>query len=165
MLIYAVGFGPLYQFLYQSQFGISKVLVQIDLISIIITSSLLAVLQAVDGISLNMAVNSWSIPAPGIEKISTFHVAEGIIWIEIATNSFSPMIQSAIAIVFGTAIITAADAAASSKRESHLIGRWNSAIGIFAGIVTMITGISTIYLGFASNLASITMASYSSYII
>ena len=66
-----------------------------------------------------------------------------------------------IAIVFGTAIITAA----SSKRESHLIGRWNGAAGIFAGIVTMITGISTIYLGFASNLASITMSSYSSYII
>jgi len=66
-----------------------------------------------------------------------------------------------IAIVFGTAIITAA----SSKRESHLIGRWNGAAGIFAGIVTMITGISTIYLGLASNLASITMASYSSYII
>jgi len=74
------------------------------------------------------------------------------------------MIQGTIAIVFGTAIITAADAAASSKRESHLIGRWNSAIGIFEGIVTMITGTSTIYLGFASNLASITMASYSSYI-
>ena len=83
MLIYAVGFGPLYQFLYQSQFGISKVLVQTDLISTIITASLLAVLQAVDGISLKMAINSWSISAPGIEKISTFHVAEGIIWIEL----------------------------------------------------------------------------------
>jgi len=155
------GFGPLYQFLYQSQFGNYKGLIQIGLISTIITASLLAVLQAVDGISLKMAVNSWSISAPGIEKISTFHVAEGIIWIEITTDSFSHMLQGEIAIVFGTAIITTA----SSKRESHLIGRWNGATGIFAGIVTMITGISTIYLGLASNLASITMASYSSYII
>jgi len=58
MLIYAVGFGPLYQFLYQSQFGNYKGLIQIGLISTIITASLLAVLQAVDGISLKMAVNS-----------------------------------------------------------------------------------------------------------
>ncbi|MGN6628701.1 MAG: hypothetical protein ACTHKJ_02380 [Candidatus Nitrosocosmicus sp.] len=52
-----------------------------------------------------------------------------------------------------------------ASKKSSLIPRWNGAIGIFAGIVTIITGISTGYLGFASNLTGITMVSYSSYIV
>ncbi|MGN6624640.1 MAG: hypothetical protein ACTHKK_10910 [Candidatus Nitrosocosmicus sp.] len=160
MLIYVVGFVALYRFLYQSQFGIPKLLVQIGLIMTIITASLLAFLQEVDGISLKMAVDSWSTSARGIEKISIFHVAEGIRWIEIATNSFSRILHGAVAIIFGTAIITTV-----ASKKSSLIPRWNGAIGIFAGIVTIITGISTGYLGFASNLTGITMVSYSSYIV
>jgi hypothetical protein len=48
----------------------------------ILTASILVILQAVDGISLKRAVDSWA-DAPQQEKIVAFRVAEGIRWTEI----------------------------------------------------------------------------------
>jgi hypothetical protein len=56
------------------------------------TANAIAVLQAVDGIALKMAVDSW-VAAPPEEKAIIFRVAEGIRLIEYGTNSIFHILQ------------------------------------------------------------------------
>ena len=56
------------------------------------TATAIAVLQAIDGIALKMAVDSWA-AAPSQEKSIMFRVAEGIRWIEYGTNSIFRILQ------------------------------------------------------------------------
>jgi hypothetical protein len=102
----------------------------------------LAVLQAVDGIALKKAVDSWyAVPpeASGEETAIAFQVAEGIRWIEIATNSLFRILQGAVGIIFGVAIAASAT-----------LSRWIGAFGVFAGVATIILGLSVAYVGFAT---------------
>lgn len=64
----------------------------------IIAVSALSILQAVDGIALKRAVDSWA-AAPAEEKTAAFRVAEGIRWTEIGTNSIFRIIQGTVAVV------------------------------------------------------------------
>jgi hypothetical protein len=148
MLIYAGGFVALYRFLVKSQFGIVSALAWLGLVLTIITAACLAILQAVDGISLKKAVDSWAV-APAEEKITAFRVAEGIRWTETGINSICRILQGTVAVIFGIAILV----------KSGVIPRWVGTIGIVAGIVTMIIGLFVAYIGFASSLASLTLAS------
>jgi hypothetical protein len=68
----------------------------------IIAASTLAILQAVDGIALKRAVDSWVV-APAEEKMAAFRVAKGIRWTEVGTNSMYRILQGTVAIVFGIA--------------------------------------------------------------
>jgi hypothetical protein len=104
----------------------------------IIAASTLSILQAVDGIALKRAVDSWVV-APAGEKTTVFRVAEGIRWTEIGTNSVYRILQGTVAIVFGVAITL-----------SRIVGRWIGAVGIFAGVLTVAAGIEVAYVGFAS---------------
>ena len=56
-----------------------SVLAWIGFATAIIAASTLSILQAVDGIALKRAVDSWVI-APAKEKMAAFRVAEGIRW-------------------------------------------------------------------------------------
>ena len=67
----------LYLLLVRSESRTAYVLVWIGFAVAILSASTLAILQAVDGIALKMAVDSW-IAAPAEEKAITFRVAEGI---------------------------------------------------------------------------------------
>src|SRR5215203_6409417 len=89
MLAFAGGFIALFRLLSRSESGITSALAWMGLAATIAAGSALAVLQAVDGIALKMAVDSWyAVPAAdGEEKAIAFRVAEGIRWIEIAANS------------------------------------------------------------------------------
>jgi len=95
----------------------------------IIAASTFAILQAVDGIALKRAVDSWVI-APAEEKMAAFRVAEGIRWTEVGTNSIYRILQGTVAIIFGIAITL-----------SRIVGRWIGAIGIFAGTLTIAAGL------------------------
>jgi len=88
-------------------------------------------LQAVDGIALKRAVDSWVI-APAEEKMAAFRVAEGIRWTEEGTHSIYRILQGTVAIVFGVAIV-----------KSVVLSRWMGAVGIAAGV-------EVAYVGFAS---------------
>ncbi len=148
MLIYAGGFVSLHRLLARSESGgssgVASALAWFGLVTAILTAGAFTVLQAVDGIALKIAVDTWyAIPPSSTtgseeEKAIAFQVAEGIRWTEIGINSYNRILQGAVAIIFGVAIA-----------KSALLSRWIGAVGIFAGAVTVIAGIGVAYLGFA----------------
>ena len=151
MLVFAGGFVALFRLLVGSESGTASALAWLGLVTAILVASTFTILQAVDGIALKIAVNTWyAIPTPPPpsssaadddaveEKAIAFRVAEGIRWTEIGVNSINRIIQGAVAIIFGVAIA-----------KSALLSRWIGAVGIFAGAVTVIAGIGVAYLGFA----------------
>jgi hypothetical protein len=119
---YARGFVALYRMLVQSESSMTSLLAWIGLALAIMTASALAILQAVDGISLKMAVDSW-VATPTEEKAITFRVAEGIRFIEYGTNSIFRILQGTLAIIFGIAII-----------KSKLLSRWIGGAGVVIGL-------------------------------
>ncbi len=77
LLIFAGGFVALYRFLVKSsESGLVSALAWLGFAAKILTASTLAILQAVDGISLKRAIDSWA-TAPRTEKIAAFYVARG----------------------------------------------------------------------------------------
>jgi hypothetical protein len=147
MLAFAGGFIALFRLLSRSESGITSVLAWMGLAATIAAGSALAVLQAVDGVALKMAVESWyAIPPSSTadggegEKAIAFRVAEGIRWIEIAANSFFRILQGSVGIIFGVAIAASATT----------LSRWIGALGVFAGSATIILGVRVAYVGFAT---------------
>jgi hypothetical protein len=149
MLAFAGGFIALFRLLARSESAIASALGWMGLAVTIAAGSALAVLQAVDGIALKIAVDTWyaiptspSTSADGSEgeKAIAFRVAEGIRWTEIAANSFFRILQGSVGIIFGVAI------AVSAKTLS----RWIGALGVFAGVATIILGVRVAYVGFAT---------------
>jgi hypothetical protein len=138
IIIFAGGFVALFRLLVQSEPMIVSVLAWIGFTTAIIAASTLSILQAVDGIALKRALDSWVI-APAGEKMAAFRVAEGIRWSEVGINSIYRILQGTVAIVIGIAITL-----------SPIVGRWIGAIGIFAGAITIAAGIEVAYVGFAS---------------
>ena len=136
IMLFAGGFVALFRFLVESESGAASVLTWIGLAVAIMTASAFAVLQAVDGIALKMAADSW-IDAPPDEKTTTFRVAEGIRFIEYGTNSIFRILQGTLAIIFGVAIV-----------KSKLLDRWIGVAGIVIGAVVIYAGIEVAYLAF-----------------
>ena len=141
MLVFAGGFVALSRLLVQSESGSASALAWLGLVTTIITASTFAILQAVDGIALKRAVDTWYAAPPGEEKIATFRVAEGIRWTEIGINSIFRILQGTVGIIFGVAIA-----------KSGLLRRWIGGIGIFAGVATIIVGLTVAYVGFSTAL-------------
>lgn len=76
LLVFGGGFVALYRFLGQtSESGLVSALAWLGLAATILTAGTLVILQAVDGISLKRAVDSWA-TAPQAEKIAAFRVAK-----------------------------------------------------------------------------------------
>jgi hypothetical protein len=136
IMVFAGGFVALFRLLVQSGSGIASILAWIGLAVAIPTASAIAVLQAVDGIALKMAVDSW-VAAPPEEKAITFRVAEGIRFIEYGTNSIFRILQGTLAIIFGVAIA-----------KSKILSKWIGVAGVVIGAVTIYAGLEVAYLGF-----------------
>ena len=147
VLVFAGGFVALHRLLVKSESGTASALAWLGFAAAIITASTYAILQAVDGIALKIAVDTWyAIPstAEGEEKAIAFRVAEGIRWTEIGINSYFRILQGAVAIIFGVAIV-----------KSAFLSRWIGAVGIFAGAGALIAGVVVAYVGFSSTRAPI----------
>jgi hypothetical protein len=138
MLVFAGGFVALFRLLVGSESSAASELAWLGFAVTIMAASTFAVLQAVDGIALKRAVDSWYNTTTTEEKAIAFRVAEGIRWIEIGINSINRIIQGAVAIIFGVAIA-----------KSALLSRWIGGVGIFAGVATVIAGVGVAYVGFA----------------
>lgn len=148
MLIFAGGFVALHRLLARSESGTASALAWFGLVTAIITASTFTILQAVDGIALKVAVDTWyAIPssssssssADNEEKSIAFRVAEGIRWTEWGIQAYYRILQGAVAIIFGVAIA-----------KSALLSRWIGAVGIFAGAATTVAGVVVAYVGFSS---------------
>jgi hypothetical protein len=155
MLIYAGGFVALHRLLLHSESGVASALAWFGLVVAVITASTYTILQAVDGIAQKIATSSWyAIPSPSTdgseeeeeeeEKAIAFRVAEGIRWTEIGINSYFRMLQGAVAIIFGVAIV-----------KSIVLSRWIGAVGIAVGAVSIAAGVGTAYIGFSEPVSNI----------
>ena len=144
VLVFAGGFVALFRLLMKSESGMVSALAWFGLVAAILTASTFTILQAVDGIALKIAVDTWyAIPSPsaadsGEQKAIAFRVAEGVRWVEIGINSYNRILQGVVALIFGVAIV-----------KSALLSRWIGAVGIFAGAATVIAGVGVAYVGFA----------------
>jgi hypothetical protein len=152
MLIFAGGFVALHRLLLHSESGVASALAWFGLAVAIITASTYAILQAVDGIAQKISTSTWyAIPPPSSstagseeEKAIAFRVAEGIRWTEIGINSYFRMLQGAVGIIFGVAIV-----------KSALLSRWIGAVGIVVGAVGIAAGVVTAYIGFSEPVSNI----------
>ncbi len=144
MLVFAGGFVTLFRLLVKSESRMASALAWFGLVTAILVASSFAILQAVDGIALKIAVDTWhAIPLTADadseeEKAIAFRIAEGLRWTEIGINSYNRILQGVVAIIFGVAIA-----------KSALLRRWIGAVGIFAGAATVIAGVGVAYVGFA----------------
>src|SRR5919109_2614304 len=150
LLIFAGGFVALHRLLVKSESATASALSWLGLVTAIITASTFTILQAVDGIALKIAVDTWYVIPPSStagseeEKAIAFRVAEGIRWTEIGINSYYRMLQGAVAIIFGVAIA-----------KSALLSRWIGAVGIAVGAVSIAAGVVTAYIGFSEPVSNI----------
>jgi hypothetical protein len=143
MLVFAGGFVALFRLLVKSESGMASALAWFGLVAAILTASTFTILQAVDGIALKIAVDTWYAIPPSAadseeEKAIAFRVAEGIRWTEIGINSYNRILQGVVSLIFGVAIV-----------RSALLSRWIGVVGIIAGAVTVIAGVGVAYVGFA----------------
>jgi hypothetical protein len=147
MFIFAGGFVALFRLLSWSESGtVASALAWLGLAVTIATASALTILQAVDGITLKIAVDTWyAISSPSTadteegQKAIAFRIAEGIRWTEIGVNSYFRILQGAVGVIFGVAIAASA-----------VLSRWIGAVGIFAGIATIVLGVNVAYVGFGT---------------
>jgi hypothetical protein len=110
-------------------------------VTAVITASTFTILQAVDGIALKIAADTWyAIPSDEEERKAIYlGVAEGIRWNEWGLQSYYRMLSGAASLIFGIAII-----------KSVILSRWIGAVGIAAGVVTIASGVVMAYVGFSS---------------
>jgi hypothetical protein len=149
LLIFAGGFVALHRLLARSESGAASALAWFGLVAAIIAASTFAILQAVDGIALKIAVDTWyAIPSSSPssaaeggegEKAIALRVAEGLRWTEWGVQAYYRMLQGAVALIFGVAIA-----------KSAVLSRWVGAVGIAAGVVTIAAGVVVAYVGFSS---------------
>jgi hypothetical protein len=121
LLIFAGGFVALHRLLVKSESATASALSWLGLVTAIITASAFTILQAVDGIALKIAVNTWyAIPAGEEQRKAVYlGVAEGLRWTEWGTQAYYRMLSGAVALIFGVAIA-----------KSTLLARWIGAVGI-----------------------------------
>jgi hypothetical protein len=150
LLIFAGGFVALFRLLSRSESGtVASALAWFGLVTAILTASAFTILQAVDGIALKIAVDTWyGIPSPSEtgdaggeegEKAIAFRVAEGLRWTEWGIQAYYRMLQGAVALIFGVAIV-----------KATVFGKWIGAVGIAAGAVGIAAGVVVAYVGFSS---------------
>jgi hypothetical protein len=138
MMVFVGGFVAIYRLLTNSESSIISLLAWLGLALTIITASTFAILQAVDGVALKFAVDSWMASSEEEEKDLIFRVAEGIRWTEYGVNSVFRLLQGTVAIIFGLAIA-----------KSILVNRWIGVVGVTVGIITIVAGIEVSYSAFA----------------
>jgi hypothetical protein len=90
LLIFAGGFVALFRLPVKSESAIASALAWFGLVTAIITASTFTILQAVDGIALKVASDTWYAIPPGEEERKAVYlgVAEGIGWIEWGLQSY-----------------------------------------------------------------------------
>ena len=141
LLIFAGGFVALHRLLVKSESATASALSWFGLVTAIITAATFTILQAVDGIALKIASDTWYAIPPSEEERKTIYlgVAEGIRWNEWGLQAYYRMLWGAVSLIFGVAII-----------KSTVLRKWIGAVGIAAGVVTIASGVVMAYVGFSS---------------
>jgi hypothetical protein len=122
---------------------IVEALAFLALVTTILTASVFATLQAVDGISLKAMVDRWA-NAPANEKAVAFRVSESVRYIEIGLNSPFRFLQAISAFLIGAAI-----ALTFNKENPYPKARILGGVAIAIGIGMALRGYAISYTGFS----------------
>ena len=141
LLIFAGGFVALFRLLVKSESATASALAWFGLVTAVMTAATFTILQAVDGIALKIATNTWHAIPSGEEERKAIYlgVAEGIRWNEWGLQSYYRMLWGSASLIFGVAIV-----------KSAVLSKWIGAVGIAAGVVTIASGVVMAYVGFSS---------------
>ena len=107
------------------------------------TGASFTILQAVDGIALKRAVDSWA-SAPPDQQVAAFAAAEAIRWIEIGVNSLSFSLVGLTLVIYGIALSL-----------SRVYPRWLGWLAAAAGVAHIIRGVGVSYQGFVPSIAAL----------
>lgn len=106
----------------------------------VLAVSAITVLQAVDGVALKWAVDSWA-SAPPDREAASFAAAEALRWTEYSLQSFSNVLLGLSLGLYGLAIAL-----------GSIFPRWLGWVAIGAGVAWIIHGLMVPYLGFFDSL-------------
>lgn len=109
----------------------------------VITAATYVVLQAVDGVALKQAVDSW-VSSGGAEKTDRFSNAETVRWLEWGVQSYFRVIFGAALILLGAAIALI-----------RLLPAWLGWLAVGAGLLSIVIGIDVGYRGLESGLQDV----------
>jgi hypothetical protein len=104
-----------------------------------------AVLLAVDGIALKVAVDAWA-AAPAAQKDVAFHTAFAIRQVEIGLASVLSLLFGVTATLYGVALVL-----------EDTYPKWLGGLAIVGGVPTMVGGLVIAYTGFSRLAMSINM--------
>ena len=111
------------------------------------STSVLAALQAVDGIALKGMVDAW-VSAPPAEKQSLFHATLAVRQIEIGLASFWAVLSGLTFLLFGLAVA-----------KSEMYPKWLGGVAAVAGSGLSLGGLTVAYTGFSTLAMDINMVS------
>ena len=114
----------------------------------IVTASVLAVLQGIDGVALKHAVDSLA-AAPAALHDAAFHDAEIVRWMEWSMAGYYRIAFGLTAVLIGVAVA-----------RSRALPRWTAAPAVLSGVAFVVDGVNVSYQGFVGanlpNLISLT---------
>lgn len=102
----------------------------------VVTASVLAMLQAVDGVALKHAVDSLA-AAPAALHDAAFHDAEIVRWLEWSMAGYYRIAFGLTAVLIGVAVAGA-----------RALPRWTAAPALLSGVAFVIDGVNVSYHGF-----------------
>jgi hypothetical protein len=103
----------------------------------VLTTAVLAVLQAVDGIALKRAVDSLAAAPTGLHD-AAFRDAETVRWVEESMAAYYRLTLGLTLVLIGVAVVS-----------SRALPRWTAAFAVLGGLAFIADGIGVGYSGFA----------------
>jgi hypothetical protein len=101
----------------------------------LVTAAAITMLQAVDGVALKWAVDSW-VSAPAEQEVAAFAAAQAVRWTEYGLQSYSNILLGLTLLLYGLAIALGA-----------VYPRWLGWIAMGAGVAWIIHGLIVPYYG------------------
>lgn len=114
----------------------------------VITGATIVVLQAVDGVALKQAVDSW-VASSGAEKVDRFDNAEAVRWLEWGIQSYFRVMLGVTFALIGIAIAFV-----------RLLPRWFGWLAVAVGALSIAAGIDVGYRGLESGFQDVTIPAF-----
>ena len=132
------GFVALYYCITKSE--AKAAVARFGLVAALLTGAALTMLQAVDGVALKWAVDTWA-SAPADQEVAAFSAAQALRWTEYSLQSYSFILLGITFILYGAAIAL-----------GTVYPRWLGWLAMGSGVAWIVHGLMVPYIGlFDSN--------------
>jgi hypothetical protein len=128
------GFVALYYSI-STQAGAIAAVARFGLVAAVLTGAALTMLQAVDGVALKWAVDTWA-SAPADQEVAAFSAAAALRWTEYSLQSFSFILLGLTFILYGVAIAL-----------GTVYPRWLGWVAGGSGVAWIVHGVMVPYVG------------------